>query len=208
MALTQTEFCRILSRLNDQRSGALAAASAASYGLGRLTGALQLARRQVEDEIQSAIPRGVTLPVDTNLYTQLIATCPGLLPPLPADAARAAVILSALQALLQSETPGALLNTMIGNPAARLARVTGLLQGMVSQVRAIADAARNGGSLKIPGTAGEIGSALASIVKSEATALASRALFEALEKAGVNAEAAQRCAGRLCAVGVPYNPPG
>lgn len=207
MALTQTEFCRILSKLREQHSGVAAAANSARYGLGRLQGALQLAKRQFEDEVQSAVPKGITLPIDTNLYTQLIATCPGLLPPLPNDAAKALVVISALQALLKSDSPGTLLNTMAGNPIARYERVQSMLSGIVGQVRAIVDSARVK-SVSIPGAASSLTSSAANLVKNEAAALASRALTEALEKAGVNPEAAQRCTDRLCAVGVAYNPPG
>lgn len=208
MALTQAQFCQVLSRLNGQQSGSVSALQNARYGLGRLAGALQLAQRDLIDEATSAIPRGLTIPIDTNLYTELITICPGLFPPLPADAARAAIILSALQALLQSDSPGTLLNTMLGDPRARLERVGSLLSNLTQQLKSIASSARSGSGLRIPGLSGGVVNALATEVKNEATALASRALLDALEKAGINPEAAQRCSDRLCAVGVRYNPPG
>jgi len=208
MALTQAQFCQILSRLNGQRSGAVSASDNLRYGLNRLAGALDLAQRDLIAEASSAVPRGLVIPIDTNLYTELITVCPGLLPPLPTDAARAAILLSALQALLQSENPGTLLNTMLGDPRARLERIGGILNGLTQQLKSVAELARGGDSTSIPGLAGGIASSVANRVKSEASSLASRALLEALEKAGINPEAAQRCADRLCAVGVRYNPPG
>lgn len=208
MALTQTQFCQLLSRLYDQHSSSVSAAQNIQYGLNRLAGALQLAQRDLIAEASSAIPRGLAIPVDTNLYTELIAICPGLLPPLPSNAARAVLALSALQALIQADSPDKLLNTMLGDPRARLARVGSLLSDLTSQLKSVASAARSGAALSLPGLAGEVTGAISSRIKTEASALASRALLEALETAGIDPRAAQRCTDRLCAIGVPYNPPG
>ncbi len=208
MALDQAQFCQILSRLYSQHSSSVSAAQNLQYGINRLAGALQLAQRDLIAEASSAIPRGLAIPIDTNLYTELITICPGLLPPLPADAARAAIVLSALQALIQSSNPGSLLNTMLGDPRARLERVGSLLSNLTQQLKSVASSARSGAGLSVPGLAAEVVGTAADRIKGEASALASQALREALSTAGINPEAAQRCTDRLCAVGVPYNPPG
>ncbi len=190
-----------------QTSAVQGAVNATNYGLGRLSGAIQLTRQQLEDSALGIIPTGLTLPVDTNLYTEIAALCPGILPPLPKNAALALAAVSALQALITSKSPAETLNTLVGNPLGRLKAVESTLENLATQVQSTVEKVSSV-KAKIPGSTGEAASAVGGLIAKEALAFANRAVNEALAKAGIDPAAADRCAGRLCAVGSRWNPPG
>lgn len=206
MSISQSQFCALIGKLNTHSAAPSISINASLYGINRLASTIQLAHGQLVADAKNLIPKGLLLPVDTNLYTELIAVCPGLLPALPADAATASLAVSALQALLTAQSPQDMLNTMLGNPVARLAKMRATVQGVVKMVEAVLQPPT--AIPPIPSITGTVAKAAGQILVNQASALASRAVSDAVGKVGINPVAAKRCADRLCATGSRWAPPG
>lgn len=203
-SLTQAQFCGLLGKLNAHSRASLGADLAPRYSLERMAGAIKLAHRRLAADAQELVPKGILLPIDTNIYTQLIAICPGLLPKLPPDVAAAALAVSAVQALANASSPADMLNTMAGDPLGRLTRMRNTVQGVV---RMMEDALKPPAALPTIPDGGDVVKGAADILKGQIKGLATRVALDAVSNV-VNPLAAKRCADRLCAVGTRWAPPG
>lgn len=200
MPLNQAQFCSILSKLQQQSATRKSNVSVSDYGFSRLAGSIALAKENIVDSIQNA--KDLAIPIDTNIYTELIALCPGLLPKLPKDTQAALLAVSALQALVSANSPGKMLNTMLNDPLGRLKNVQATLKGIVDQVKS--NISTPSSLPEIPGDT--ITKSATKLLSKEAKIFATQAITDALEKVGIDPIAADRCAGSLCAVS--FKPPG
>jgi hypothetical protein len=206
--MTQKDFCSIVTGLRHRQTSLERSAGAARATFDRLAGHLAFAQRSVLRDANALLHPldRLSVPVDTNLLTELLAHCPGIFPPLPKNAAQAILVASALQSALKGPDPTRALNQMLGNPAGRLANIRKTVQGVADQFTGLLKLGKIS-SAKIPGV-GDLAKTATGLLKEQAGALATRAAVDALTKAGFNVAAAERCAKNLCAVGARFNPPG
>lgn len=193
MSLTRAQICSIIDSLSQQSLAGLNASTNRKIGLKSLGQLISFANAVLPPVAPLKLPPSVQAGID--LYVEIETLCPGMIPPIPPQAAAALEAINLLQRVIAATSSEASLKQLASNSLDRLASLDDRLGTLINLVRAVSKTNISAVLGAIPGPAGSIAQAASQNLAKELLAVGGALIASSLN---VNQLALARCAGRLC----------
>jgi hypothetical protein len=202
--LDRQDVCGLLDNLRLQALARSSANTNRKYALNRLGGIIALANKTLPAAVPIKLPAGVASAVQT--YDDLLAACPGVVPPFPSVALEAVAVIEQLGRLITAaQNPAATLEHLASNALDDLTGIDDTIEKLIQAVKVVSHIGANPGTFQYPSAAG----AVAKNVANTLTAIAAQLGVNLGINLSVNQALLFRCLKRLCdpQIGLPAGLP-